>query len=43
MCYELACKLNRDSNDLVWLAIIGLTEQYLYEKIDRYVGVASSE
>lgn len=33
--YELACKLNRDCNDLVWLAITGLTEQLLHEKIDR--------
>ena len=35
VCYELACKLNRDSNELVWLAITGLTEQFLHEKIDR--------
>lgn len=33
--YELACKLNRDCNDLLWLAISGLTEQLLHEKIDR--------
>ena len=30
-------KLSRDNNDLLWWAIIGLTEQLLYEKIDRYV------
>ena len=35
MMYELACKLNRDINELVWLGIAGLTEQLLYEKIDR--------
>lgn len=33
--YELALKLSKDSNDIIWLSIIGLTEQLLYEKIDR--------
>ena len=36
--YELAWKMSKDSNDLLWWAAIGLTHQYLYEKIDRYVG-----
>ncbi len=35
--YEVAWKLTRDSNDLLWWAIIGLTEQLLHEKIDRWV------
>ena len=35
--YELAWKMSRDNNDLLWWAIIGLTEQLLYEKIDRCV------
>ena len=35
--YELAWKMSRDNNDLLWWAIIGLTEQLLYEKIDRYI------
>lgn len=37
MMYELAWKMSRDDNDLLWWAIIGLTEQLLYEKIDRYI------
>lgn len=37
--YELAWKMSKDSNDLLWWAAIGLTHQYLYEKIDsdKYV------
>jgi len=37
--YELAWKMSRDSNDLLWWAIVGHTEQYLSNKIedDRYV------
>ena len=35
--YELACKLNKDSNEVVWPAIVGLTEQLLYEKISGEV------
>ena len=35
--YELACKLNRDGNEVVWPAIVGLTEQLLYEKITTEV------
>lgn len=36
--YELAWKMSKDSNDLLWWAAIGLTHQYLYERIDRYLG-----
>ncbi|KAK2558175.1 Cell division control protein 45-like protein [Acropora cervicornis] len=37
--YELAWKMSKDSNDLLWWAAVGLTHQYLYEKIDsdKYV------
>lgn len=37
--YELAWKMSKDSNDLLWWAAIGLTHQYLYERIDsdKYV------
>jgi len=33
--YDLAWKLSKDSNDLLWLAIVGLTEQFLFARIDR--------
>ena len=33
--YDLAWKLSKDSNDLLWLAIVGLTEQFLFSKINR--------
>ncbi|CAI8047238.1 Cell division control protein 45 homolog [Geodia barretti] len=33
--YELAWRLTRDNNELLWLAITGLTEQLLHEKTDR--------
>ena len=39
--YELAWKMSKDSNDLLWWAAVGLTHQYLYEKIDRYVAIVS--
>ena len=39
MMYELAWKMSRDNNDLLWWAIVGLTEQLLCEKIDRFVHV----
>ncbi|XP_067121068.1 cell division control protein 45 homolog [Centruroides vittatus] len=37
--FELAWKLSKDTNDLLWWAIVGLTEQYLFRKIeqDKYV------
>jgi cell division control protein 45 len=37
--YELAWKMSRDSNDLLWWAIIGHTDLYLHKKIedDRYL------
>ena len=37
--YELAWKMSRDSNDLLWWAIIGHTGLYLHKKIedDRYL------
>jgi len=33
--YELAWKLSKDNNDLLWWSIVGLTEQYMFSKIDR--------
>ncbi|RUS21570.1 CDC45-like protein-domain-containing protein [Endogone sp. FLAS-F59071] len=33
--YTLASQLARTSNELLWLAIIGLTSQYIFEHIDR--------
>jgi len=37
--YELAWKMSRDSNDLLWWAIVGHTEMYMNKKIEetRYV------
>lgn len=32
--FELAWKLSKDSIDLVWLAIVGITEQLLLGKIE---------
>lgn len=37
--WELAWKLTRDNNEVLWLAITGLTEQLLHEKTDREVYV----
>ncbi|KAK7865622.1 hypothetical protein R5R35_009788 [Gryllus longicercus] len=37
--YELAWRMSKDTNDLLWLAIVGATEQMLLAKVDyqRYV------
>ena len=37
--YELAWKMSRDNNDLLWWAIIGHTEQLLMLKseVDKYI------
>ena len=35
LMYDLACKMNRSSNDMLWLWIVGLTDQLLHKKIDR--------
>ncbi|KAI9246196.1 CDC45 family [Sporodiniella umbellata] len=32
--YEIASQLSKANNDLLWLAITGVTAQYLYERID---------
>ncbi|KAI7852391.1 CDC45 family [Circinella umbellata] len=32
--YALATQLARTNNDLLWLAIIGITSQYIFERID---------
>ena len=33
--FELAWKMSKDSNDLLWLGIIGVTEQYIHYKTSR--------
>lgn len=33
--FELAWKLSKDNNDLLWWAIVGITEQVLLEKIEH--------
>ncbi len=33
--YELAWKMSKDTNDLLWLGILGLTDQWLHNRIDR--------
>ncbi|RDD44749.1 Cell division control protein 45-like protein [Trichoplax sp. H2] len=35
IAFDLAWKLSKDNNDNLWWTIIGLTEQYLHQKIDR--------
>ena len=39
LMYELAWKMSRDNNDLLWWAIIGHTEQLLMLKseVDKYI------
>ncbi|KAI8969151.1 DNA replication pre-initiation complex subunit Cdc45 [Mycotypha africana] len=32
--YELAQQLGKTNNELLWLAIVGVTSQYIFEKID---------
>ncbi|KAK2723133.1 hypothetical protein QYM36_001717 [Artemia franciscana] len=34
LMFELAWKLSKDSNELLWWAIIGVTEQYLLQKVE---------
>ena len=42
LCYALVQSLNKSSNELLWLAIIGLTDQLVHERIEyeKYVGEA---
>lgn len=35
MMFRMAQKLNKDNNDLLWLWIVGLTEQYIHSKISK--------
>jgi len=42
LMFELAWKLSRDSNDLLWWAIIGVTEQNLLGKVDSKTSVLDS-
>jgi cell division control protein 45 len=34
--YELAQQLGRSNNELLWLAIVGVTSQYIFERMDTY-------
>ncbi|GIY16649.1 cell division control protein 45 homolog [Caerostris extrusa] len=44
LMFDLAWKMSRDNNDLLWWAIIGLTEQLVMDKIeqDKYIISASN-
>lgn len=35
LMFELAWKMSKDSNDVLWLAIIGVTDQYVHYKVAR--------
>jgi cell division control protein 45 len=35
MMFQLATQLHKDTNDMLWLAIIGLTEQYVNDLIEK--------
>jgi len=35
LMYDLAWKMSKDSNDLLWLGIIGVTDQYVHYKTGR--------
>ncbi|KAI9488804.1 CDC45 family [Zychaea mexicana] len=46
--YALATQLARTNNDLLWLAIIGITSQYIFERIDtdkylKYISVLNDD
>lgn len=41
--FELAWKLSRDSMELLWWAIVGLTEQFILEKIESSTYVLESD
>jgi cell division control protein 45 len=32
--YELAQQLNKDSNQILWLAVVGATEKFLFQQSD---------
>ena len=34
LCYSLVTSLNKSSNDLLWLAIVGLTDQLVHERVE---------
>jgi cell division control protein 45 len=41
--YVMSMQLDKDNNDLLWLAIVGLTDQFLHKRIadDRYISLHS--
>ena len=42
LCYSLVQSLNKSQNELLWLSIVGLTDQLVHERIEyeKYVGEA---
>jgi hypothetical protein len=44
LCYSLVQSLNKAANELLWLAIVGLTDQLVHERIEyeKYVGEAQA-
>ena len=34
LMFEMASQMNRDNNDNLWMAIVGLAKQYVFEEID---------
>lgn len=41
LLYELAWKMSKDTNDLLWLAVVAVTEQYINHKVERDVYIES--
>jgi len=35
LAFETSLMLNKNRNDLLWLAIVGLTDQYIHQRIDQ--------
>ncbi|CAM9275606.1 unnamed protein product [Discosporangium mesarthrocarpum] len=33
--FSMAAQVNKDNNDLLWLAIVGLTDQYIHQRVDQ--------
>lgn len=33
--FEMAWKMSKDTNDLLWLSVVGVTSQYLRDQVDR--------
>ncbi|CAM9144349.1 unnamed protein product [Choristocarpus tenellus] len=37
--FSMATQVNKDNNDLLWLAIVGLTDQYIHQRVDQDIYV----